>query len=275
MFLADEEQRAGNLADFAVAPHLRTLGPALKLMRQALAVSQGQVDVLYGLPNRKSAAVCRRVGMVEIGRFRRYARVLSGEHPRVQALTRQQNGLKGLTTLALRASDRVRSLSRGEVLHCKSITFDDPCIDAVWAHRPANMLLAERTRPMLAWRYGVAERGDWAVVAVHNRAGTVKGTVTWRLNDGVADIGDFFCVAPETATADLLLSFSRYARRHGAHSASLEFFGNGAVEAEILRAGFRPRGNCEPVFQSATDASPMRIDRQDLWYITSFDNDAN
>jgi hypothetical protein len=70
------EIRAGVMADMAISPQHRTLGPVLMLQAELLAAAQGRFDWLYGFPNAKSIAVAKRAGFPVIGVMRRYSRVL-------------------------------------------------------------------------------------------------------------------------------------------------------------------------------------------------------
>jgi hypothetical protein len=64
------------IADFAVSREHRSLGPALMLLRRIAEVGVERFDLVYGLPNAKSTAVCKRAGLKCIGYIRRYVKVL-------------------------------------------------------------------------------------------------------------------------------------------------------------------------------------------------------
>lgn len=274
--LGDRVVAGGNLADYAVESAYRTLGPALMLMKKALAIGRERLELLYGLPNAKSGAVCRRAGMSTIGEFRRYARVLSSHHPRVESLAPAVvRPLSPLLNQALAVVERVRSLTLGPALKPEPVGFDHPGLDEIWARRPRDLLLSERSSGMLMWRYGVIGRGAWQLTLFRDRKGTPHGYVVWRMHDGFAEVGDFFTPDPARLTAPVIGRFCRMAQSLGAWGVNVRFFGAPAVEAGLLKAGLSRREDDRLVVLD----TPAQADRQyteaALWYLTEFDNDAN
>lgn len=261
-----------NLADFAVEPAFRTLGPALMLMKRALAVAGATGRFVYGLPNRNSAAVCKRAGLTQAGHLVRYARVVGGSHPRMQTWPAPA---RPLATLALALVDQWRALTAGPRLHCVTSGFDDAALGTLWQQRPADLVLGDRSPALLRWRYGLPGRGDWQLCRVDDRAGRPVGQIVWRAVDGRAELGDFFTVDPASLTAPLLTAVCRAARAAGLHSVSLEFFGAPAVLQALQAAGFRPREEPDPVVMAAVAGSDSLPTDPARWYLTSFDNDAN
>lgn len=271
------ELRAANLADFAVDTAYRTLGPALLLMKEAVAQAGRRAVLLYGLPNRSSAAVCRRAGLhVQAGGLLRYAKVLNGDHP---AVLEWPPVLRALLTpsvgLALWAAERWRALMLKPRLRVAAASFDDPAIDAIWTRRPHDLLLGERTAAMVQWRYGRTGRGDWNLCLARTHSGEAVGTLVWRLRDGVADIGDFFSIDPRQMTASMLNAFCLFVRHLGAHSVSLEFFGSAEVVEQFGRAGLRCRGEASAVVMDIAAIAMPELAAVEHWYLTAFDNDAD
>jgi GNAT superfamily N-acetyltransferase len=269
--------RTVNLADFAVDTRFRTLGPALMLMKEAVSLAGKRGFLMYGLPNRNSAAVCRRAGLnVMAGGKQRYARVLTGEHPLAKEWSPALSPwLRPAISLALRVAEVWRAFTVSPRLRCTPTTFEDPAINALWAQRPAHLLLGERTAAMLQWRYGLAGRGDWSICLARASSGQAVGLLVWRLNGGMAEVGDFYCMNPAQQTASMLNDFCRFARTRGAHSVSLEFFGAKTVVDQIARAGLRSREEASiGVVDVAAANAPELLDAE-RWYLTEFDNDAN
>jgi hypothetical protein len=267
---------ANNLADFAVDTGYRTLGPALMLMKRAVALAGSAESLLYALPNQKSAAVCKRAGLGAMGELSRYARVVSGRHPLVAKWSRALRPISApLATMALTVFDGFRSLRLRPMLRYESAAFDDPAIDILWARRSRELLLNERTSTMLRWRYNRATTDTWQLCLARDATGDVAGTVVWRLRDGIAEVSDFFSTTPARLTATLLHGFSRHARGAGAHGVSLEFFGQSDVVRELNRAGFKVRSEPTPVVVGILPPTLAELRDRERWYLTSFDNDAD
>lgn len=272
--LGDQCLRAVGLADYAVDAAHRSLGPALMLMRHGTQLAGERFDLTYGLPNQKAAAVLARAGLKRLGLVRRYAKPLRSEQQLAQrmppALARV---LAPFVDVAMLLRDLWRSLTVRPSLQCAEVAWSDPALDAPWARRPASLLLSERSAEMLRWRFGLPERGRWRVSLVRDGQGRERGHVVWRLIDGFAEIGDFFSDDPDRLTTALLLAFTREARRAGAASISVMFFGREAVARGLRLAGLSPRPQQAPLFTlPGGDAAWADPDR---WYLTSFDNDAD
>lgn len=265
--------RAVGLADYAVDAQHRSLGPALQLMRHGTQVSQARFDLTYGLPNQKAAAVLARAGLRRIGTIRRFAKPLRSRQQLAQRIPAPLAAvLAPMFDLMLRLDDARRSLQNGPRLECIETPWSQANIDNLWAHRPAMLLLSERSAGMLRWRFGRPERGDWRLSVA--REGTAeRGYVVWRFKDDYIEVGDFFSDAPDELTTPLMLAFARQARRAGANAISVTFFGHEAVALAIRRSGMSLRPQQAPVFKlPGADAA---LDDPERWYLTSFDNDAD
>jgi hypothetical protein len=269
-------QRIGiaTLSDFAVDKAHRTLGPALMLMRHAVAIARERFEFIVGLPNQKSAAVCRRAGLQCIGTMDRYAKVLAS---RPYIALHVPNPLVGvlapLADIALAAADRVRGALIRPALRLSPTTFDDPAIDTIWARVPTDLVLSDRSGAMVRWRYGLAGRGGWQICTARGLDGAPLGFVVWRLQRGTAEVGDFFSLDPARLTKPLMHAFSLHAHRQGATSVGLRFFGSDAAVAGLRGAGYKVRLQDRQVFTNAHDIQGVAL--KDRWYLTAFDNDAN
>ena len=269
-------QRIGiaTLSDFAVDETHRTLGPAVMLMRHAVAIARERFDFTIGLPNQRSAAVCRRAGLHCIGTIDRYAKVLASRPflaKHVPPLLVRV--LAPMADIALVVADRIRGALMRPALRMNLTTFDDPAIDAIWAQAPTDHVLSDRSCAMVRWRYGLAGRGEWQICIARGPDAAPLGFVVWRLMQGAADVGDFFSFDPARLTKPLMHAFSLHARRHGASSVGLRFFGSDAAEAGLRDAGYKVRLRDRQVFIDARDI--QGTESKDRWYLTAFDNDAN
>jgi len=267
---------AANLADFAVAAAHRSLGPALMLMRQATAAAAASFDLVYGLPNAKSAAVCRRAGLRLVGTIQRHVKPLRSRNLMARHMPpRLAAGLAPWADIGLQLRDSWQRLVGTSRLSCRDGALDDPAIDAIWARRDRGLLLSDRSAALLKWRYGLPGRGVWQVTIAQDAAGTPIGYVVWQLKDGVAFASDFFCTAPAKDTTALMLAFGRHVRRRDAHVVSVLFFGLDAVAVALRRAGFTVRGQNASVFVGHASPTLAGLDPGTCWYTTGFDNDAD
>jgi hypothetical protein len=261
--------RVAGMADYAVGETHRTLGPALQLMKQMRAVGQAQYDWLYGLPNVKSEAVCKRSGLLHFGSVGRWTALLrTGTLLRRALPAALAVLLAPLANLGLLLRDALRLRGAGVLRWTDSSGFPE-LLDALWQRRPAELVISERSRALLQWRFA---GGSWTVSTAARADGSPLGYVVWRLEDNVAMVADFLCADPARDTALLMRGFAWHMRGMPAERVTLEFFGAPAVAAGLKAAGFWRRPEDVPLYlaHGLREAPPA-----DAWYFTGFDRDGD
>ncbi|MFT3665109.1 hypothetical protein [Piscinibacter sp.] len=270
--------RAACMADFVVDVAHRSLGPALMLMKRATEQAGQGFDLVYGLPNRKAAAVCARAGLVKVAQVHRYVKLLQTRErfasrlpsPAASAASVLADGLLTLADQGRRWGQAWRwagvELAWGDG---RAAAF----VDAVWARRRAGLLLSERSSALLAWRFDGGRRGGWRLCGVADAAGTPVGWAVWRPEGNDAEIGDFFVADPMNDAAASLTVVAAELRRQGLAGISMEMLAPPAVEAALLAAGMSRRDDAMPVF--ARVAPSGVLPQAGHWYLTRFDNDSD
>lgn len=270
--LGTRRLRVVGLADLAIDVAHRSLGPASRLTRHAVALCAERFNITYSLPNAKAAPVLARVGFKRFGVMRRYAKPLATRDKLTQRMPAWlARCCAPMLDRALGAQDQLRELRLRTRLACLPTTWDDPELDTLWARRPSALLLSERSAAMLRWRFGAKGRADWRACIGRDRHGEARGYVVWRMHQGFAEIGDFFSADPDAWTVPLMLSFARLARAAGAASVSVAFFGRSEVAERLQASGMRLRPGEAPLFK-LPGAAPD-LDVPEHWYVTAFDND--
>jgi hypothetical protein len=263
--------RVAGFADYAVAEAHRSLGPALQLMKKGIALAQAQYDWVYGLTNDKSEAVCKRSGLQRFGGVVRWTHALrSGQLLRRRLPGWLARAVAPLVDTALLLRDAAR-LGGAQRLQWQDTHRADPALDTVWQQRSSPLLMSERSRAVLEWRFAVEVPGRWTVSVARRADGTPLGYVVWRVEDRMALIADFFCADPVRDTATLLRGFAWHQRAQPVERLSLEFFGSPDVAAGVRAAGFVPRPEHLPLYLAAGAAAA--VPPPEHWYFTSFDRD--
>jgi hypothetical protein len=262
---------AGTMADYAVDPAHRSLGPALQLLKASIAASKSSLAFVYGLPNRKAEPILRRAGLEPVLEMGRYAAPLRS---RTYLASRLPGTLLAPASLvadvALAVVDRLRAarLAAG----VRWVDPDDADIEAIWQGAlHSGLLLSDRSAALLHWRFDAKDAGGRRIdVARDDRDGSVLGYVVWSLHNDVAVVSDFLCASPRRDTARLFAAFRCRARRAGAVSISLEYCGCAEVAAQLGTAGLQWRES-NPVFAVQHAALPP----PSAWYLTGFDRDTD
>ena len=267
---------AATLADFVVAPGHRSLGPALKLMRSCIALSQDRFDFVYGTPNEKSRAILNRAGIHPLGALTRYTKLLRSESYLSERVPRWMvSPVATVADAAIASTDFVRDVLFGSHFRWSEPTTFSAEFEKVWQGRQADIVSSERSPTTLRWRYSTAKpESPWHFSLAADRTDTPIGYVIWRQVNEIAMIDDFFCSNMEESVRALLQSFVVHARRFRVHKVSLEFLGPPSISAALVACGFAPRNQSHVVVVDRAKGdgdrslfSPGRI------FMTSFDRD--
>ncbi len=265
------------LADFNVDAEHRSLGPALALMKAAVAEAEARTVAVYGFPNAAASGLVKRAGLSRLGRMQRFGKLLSlrfldrKNAERTSPVRALLAAFSPVLDPLVRLLDAALRLQRGGKLRASAAGFSEAWMDDVWEHRDASVQLSERSAAVVAWRYRSDLREGWRVARIDNRASVQVGYVVWRLLNGIAEIGDVFCAHALRDTTDALLAFSVHARREGALAVSMEFFGHAGVTAAIRRAGFLSRNTDDEILGRGTALSAWA----EHGYLTGFDRDTH
>ncbi len=270
--LRGKDIRAGVLVDLVVMPEHRSLGPALMLQQGLIAASEAHLDVLYGFPNPKAVALCKRVGYRHLTDIVRYARVLRHRRylqARMPGWLARPTGWLADAAVALR--DAWRRL-RDPRLRREWSTGADARMDALWRDSPQGEgLVGVRDQLHAKWRF---DESPLAVVRylwlIDARSNVAQAWFATRVQDEALHLLDFWSAngaagpSPQHVRAVLAA-----AHAEGLASVSVEIAGS----EEQLRAwkdcGFQPRSR-RPVYarwnRDATNDPPN-------WFLTSADED--
>ncbi len=266
--------RGATMADFVIAREHRSLGPALLLLKGAVAAGNETFDFLYGFPNERAAPVFNRAEYKQVGTIRRYAKLLrTRQYLRKRVWRTMALVLAPLVDVALLAGDGVAYLGARRRYKWRLSDRFDLRFDALWAQRAEEYLISERSSAMLRWR--MSPHTDYRVITATARdGGALVGYLVWRSEGTAAQVLDFFSSEPGSVTTQLLRLLNWEARRAGCTSVALEFCGPAAIERALVNAGLQPReGN--PVYGIASaDAGAAALSNAGItWYLTSYDRD--
>lgn len=156
LFLDNKMIKAGILGDFMLHPEYRVFGPALDLLKAAIALQeQGKFDFLYTIPNLKSKKIAGRAGFKSVGQLYTLMKPqetvfwLGKYMPPVAAKV-----LQWPTMLAL------KMLSRENYVYCRGefieLDWSDSSFDLFveqWKKDQSGMLTGDHQLSYLKWRY--------------------------------------------------------------------------------------------------------------------------
>lgn len=290
-----EVLRAGVLADVAVDREHRTLGPAMRLVREARAWALEALDLTYGLPNPHAQGVVRRVGYSVLGPMTRYARALRHAHYLDRLSDDDLQRLPAWSRGAARAL-----LERGGVLRQAAATSLDLAMLARelpqvaqasrrWScaaseQLPAGVgalfarcrgeydLVSVRSDALLAWRY--PPRPGRLYVSARSGSRLDAYAVIETVGD-LCHVRDLF--GARDALAALLPWVLYECYRRGGAAVSMRFLGEPWLVGLLEKLHFEKRGADRAVHLSVSSriTGPLRdrLLEPQCWYFTDFDED--
>ncbi len=271
MQCAGQPLSAGVLVDLAVVPEHRSLGPALMLQQGLIEASRDQVDLLYGFPNPKAAAVFKRMGYQHLTDLVRHARVLRhGPYLRSRLPAWLAPPAGALLDVAVRLRDGWRRV-RGPRLRCQWGDRADARIDDLWRTSPkGDAVLSVRDSAHAKWRFDdsplVRTRYLW-ITAPGSDA--LKAWFAVQQDGAALHVIDFWSDAgADGMPMSCILALLSAARDAGHGSVSVEISGPDAQLRGWRSCGFQPRSK-RPVFVRWN----RPIEPAPSWFLTSADED--
>jgi len=271
--MVDGQRVAGGvLVDFVVVPKHRSALPALTLQRQSREQALHFMSLIYGLPDTKAVAVCKRLPTnVELP-LQRWVRVVRSRAyldrmlPPVLAagLAAFTDGLDGV---GMRLQLLLSRLS-GEWVDAFDESFDD-----LWARLPKRKAcIGIRDRAFLQWRFFDKPLSKPLVFAVRNRRS--KELMTYfvcELHDNFLAVKDCLNAGTERELKHGLLMLAAAARRRGASAVSIEIIGGESMRRALRRAQYVRRSERPffAVFNESVAAKAVGCE----WFITQADED--
>jgi hypothetical protein len=188
------EQLAWVGADFSIHPEFRTLGPAVKLRRQAsLQINTGRAAFLFAHPNDKMASIHARCGHIPLGAMIQLARPLQ----LASKLARRTGGafLKHIARWGvdplLRTAMRLWTPQLSSVQRLPAPVFDQR-FDALFAtHAQSFPVIGVRDARYLNWRWS-PRSGDNPQVLVDLEGGELRGYAVFTTDREDIVIRDLF-----------------------------------------------------------------------------------
>ncbi len=269
-----KEIRAGVLVDLAVLPEHRSLGPALILQQGLMQAGGQQLDLLYGFPNPKAAAVFKRIGYEKFTDIVRYARVLRhAGYLRTRFPAWVAHPLGALADVAFATKDRIRRAFGQRLRHAWSDRADAG-MDALWQRSDKGAgLIAIRDSLHCKWRFDDSPlaRTRYLTLTAPGEAGLQAWFAT-EVEGSTLHVRDFWSIDGSRGMSEPhLLALLGAAREAGHASLSVEI----AAEESRLR-GWKKAGLVErshrPVFGRWSAGNQAGGKSMEL-FLTSADED--
>lgn len=266
-----QDLHAGVLVDLAVLPEHRSLGPALMLQQGLIDAGKQQLDLLYGFPNPKAAAVFKRIGYKQLTEMVRYARVLRyGHYLRARLPAWLATPAGWMLDAAVAVRDGWQRF-HGPRLRCEWRPRADARMDALWNASPqGDGVLSVRDSLQAKWRFDESPLATTRYLWITSKgSGETQAWFAVQARDSALHVLDFWSDnGMHGMSRHHVLALLAAARACGYASVSVEIAGAETQLHGWKECGFSARGR-RPVFVRWNRTMATEPE----WFLTSADED--
>lgn len=289
--IAGRDVRGGISCDLAVDRDHRALAPALALVRAVRADVGPRFDLVYGFPNAKAEGVLKRTGFHQLGRARRWVKVLryrryvagATRRSELTGVTRWLNGRPALADAAATVADFARAigsrllrLPQCAIFATAVVASPPEALDDLWTDaRDEYPIIGDRSRAYVGWRFAMTPARRF--VTIRRRGASILdayAVVEYDHDTEALHIRDVF--GHRQALGAIIDAVLAFAWQVGASSVSVRFLGAPDVEGHLAARGFTPRGESRCVVVAAGDAVPDHAAIEDAarWHLFDVDEES-
>lgn len=271
------EQLAWVGADFSIHPEFRTLGPAVKLRRQAsLEINTGRAAFLFAHPNEKMATIHARCGHVPLGAMIQLARPLQ----LASKLARRKGGavLKHIARWGvdpvLRTALKLWTPQFSSVQRLRAPVFDQRFDQLFATHAQSFPVMGVRDSRYLNWRWN-SRSEDNPQVLVDLEGGELRGFAVFTADQEEIVIRDLFPGHDTPVMNRLLSALMREAVIGGVAGLRAYFLEGNPLIALLRNRYFFHRMEPTTTYVYVPPRSPLYDDVSDhrAWFMSVADRD--
>lgn len=258
----------------------RSAQAALKLQRALIShLPQTDFKFVYGMTE-TAAAVFKRCRYKQIGTFQHWVKPIRSEYKLKQKISNPllRKGVAALVDLGLRLYSEE---SRTFLSHRLKTNFDAPFDERfyqLFQQNSQNLIMVERTREFLEWRFCQEPTARFQIMTLENRDQELLGYIVYvvgesgRNGDHAAGIQDFF-YRDQKSFKQMLAAFIQHCRQIGMDTIVMNYFGRSEIGERLRRFGFFQRRSSIQVFvhqnpQFADGPLGSLLD-PDHWHLTN------
>lgn len=274
--LRGEEISAALFSDFVVTPAYRSLGPALKLVKESVASMIVSGATVYGFPNHRASAVLRRTGFEIVGEFARYAKVLRTKEKIAERIPSVLAPVGSFfLDIALWVDDFITSQAfRTALGEVEWLSDFDKRFDELAESSTMGVICNYRGSSFLRWRFCEGAVTDYKVFAITMPGDrSISGYAVFRIEGDIAHIDDFYARDGEGVAHAVFSRFMLELRKFPVSSVSMEVLAYPSFKAMLHRLRFQKREARHLFVATANESMKSELDNPDLFYLTSSDED--
>lgn len=259
--------------DFCMSERFRSLGPALRLQRACLeAAQESPFEFFYDFPSVGMMAVYKRLGFLQSGELRRWAKPIRAERV-IQRIVKSKGltrGLSGIVNFFLAHRGWIGSRSTCQLAFPKGLCGEEFTVfDGQFREQPG--LRTSRSAEYLNWRY-LAHPSTSHEIVTASHAGELVGYVVFTCDVEDPVIVDL-CAKEEVVAARLLMGAETLLRDRGAVTISLNAGNTHPWSSLFERASFRQRESSPTLLYASRRGRISESNLRRSWYLMRGERD--
>lgn len=265
--------------DFAIDKNHRGYGPAFKLHREILSkFNDFGYNFIYGLPNVSSRTFFLRIGYKEIGKYKRYIKLLKTvivpkeylpKYLRSNILLKIFDFFNNIVSKDKRVKNKF-----GYSIEMPNI-FDER-FDMLWekASKQFN-IIGERSSRFLNWRYKQSSTYDYKLFCILDDKKELAGYLVYYVKDKICHVVDMLFLPSNNLINLLLANFILHIRAKEIGAIVIRYMGNNVIENKLKEFNFFLTKNDDAIVVLYAANLPFEsyLLNETNWYFFTGDSD--
>jgi hypothetical protein len=264
--------------DFAVDEHHRNLMAALALQKVIQEkIHETGFKFIYLLPNEQAKNIFLRLKYKKIGRFTHFIKPLKSEYQAnkyIHSYTQFKIFVKSVDFLIKKfgKEERYKTTLKYSIITPESF---DGRFDVFWKNVSKHFtIIGERTSIFLNWRYIQHPSKKYQIFCLLDENKDIFGYIVYFLENNMCYIMDILFDPPKEVISPLLAEFSRFIRKKGAGSISVDYLGNSLLEKKLREFNFLPiKNEMDLIIYSPDMTDDSGLFNKENWHFFAGDND--
>ncbi len=241
-FVNGKSTDAAIAGDFAVDKKHRGFGLALRLQEEILSrVGDAGFSFIYGVPNELSRTFFLRIGYVEIGKFKRYIKLLKTEKVPKEYLPPilQNRIVSTMADVVANSISKEHYSKRNDRYTIEMPEYFDERFDTFWQETSKQFtIIGERTAQFLNWRYKYPSIQEYDIFCLMGENKELAGYVVYHIKENICHIVDMLFKFSEEVPTVLLTEFIRHIKAKGMGAIVIRYLGNESFQKKLKEFNF-------------------------------------
>ncbi len=270
---------AGVNGDFLVSKTHRTLGPAMMIQRSIMSsVDNGDVDFIYGFPNKNAEPVTKRIGFQCLGETIRLVKILKTT-PFLMKM-RLPGWLVKVTAPLLDLALKIVFIDTWTVRNkgyvCREIHEADDGFNQFWRDlKSLYKVVGDRSATVITWKYLSDPDDDNKIFAVYDKnIPKLNGYIVYRFDENSVEIRDLVFSEDRKALNALIANFVMHVSSSSPMSITIAMLGNDHIVGTLRRFGFAQGKSDGRVYLYCKKEKQHLLGRAENWFLMRSDEDS-